>query len=575
MKISELIENDMALDEGAVWVLKGHEKFEYSDGAASEKYLQQVFNRANDLSSGSFELESYIKDWPSEYHLTRKRAQLLSGFQFDRKMSVLEVGCGCGAITRFLGENFDQVVSVEGSRSRARLARLRTKDLDNVSIICAPFQDIKFSKKFDIIFCIGVFEYSGAFVAGDDPYDEALRYFKKMLNPNGLLVIAIENQFGLKYFSCAREDHIGTMFEGLEGYHRRPLKVRTFGKGELQTRMQRYFSNIEFYYPYPDYKLPECVLSTPFVESGRAGELISQMKSRDYSGPMHRYWDEAATTLELDRNGMLPFFANSFIVVAGLNEVNRMRFPQLGILYSPNRQPRFTTLTRVLGVANGEMRVVKEQISGSPEAESGRLILRQQQGPWIDSLSLQTQLQIKARMGRLSLADVFAPCKPWLAKLQSEGINRGGQCFLDGDHIDSIWSNIYMSGDECQIIDREYVWRDPLSLNVVVIRAIYNFLEKLDYSLPIADALKARSGRSLIANIATTIGVRLTAEDFDQFIDVETEFQWEVFGISKRDHAVYLRWYMTDRNSLKAFIQLKKSVATIVKRIGARVGFAD
>ena len=39
--------------------------------------------------------ESHIKDWPSEYHLSSKRAQLLSGFEFDRKARVLEVGAGC------------------------------------------------------------------------------------------------------------------------------------------------------------------------------------------------------------------------------------------------------------------------------------------------------------------------------------------------------------------------------------------------------------------------------------------------------------------------------------------------
>ena len=147
----------------------------------------------------------------------------MSGFSFDRSLRVLEVGCGCGAITRYLGENFDQVISVEGNINRARLARQRTRDLNSVSVICAPFQEIQFSQKFDIIFCIGVFEYSAAFIGGDDPYDAALRYFSDMLTPDGMVVVAIENQFGLKYFNSAREDHLGAMFEGLEGYHGIPV----------------------------------------------------------------------------------------------------------------------------------------------------------------------------------------------------------------------------------------------------------------------------------------------------------------------------------------------------------------
>ena len=83
--------------DGSVWQLKGHTTFSYSDGAESERYLDKVFRAATDLSTRSSELESHIKDWPSEYHLTTRRAQLLSGFTFDRSMRVLEVGCGCGA----------------------------------------------------------------------------------------------------------------------------------------------------------------------------------------------------------------------------------------------------------------------------------------------------------------------------------------------------------------------------------------------------------------------------------------------------------------------------------------------
>ncbi|MCX2979599.1 hypothetical protein EYC98_01845 [Halieaceae bacterium IMCC14734] len=37
----------------------------------------------------------------------KKRAQLLSGFDFDPALKLLEVGCGCGAITLHLAENME------------------------------------------------------------------------------------------------------------------------------------------------------------------------------------------------------------------------------------------------------------------------------------------------------------------------------------------------------------------------------------------------------------------------------------------------------------------------------------
>ena len=51
-------------------------EFGYSDGEAAEQYLEEVFNAASDLSSRSAELQSAIKDWPSEYHLSSDRSKL-------------------------------------------------------------------------------------------------------------------------------------------------------------------------------------------------------------------------------------------------------------------------------------------------------------------------------------------------------------------------------------------------------------------------------------------------------------------------------------------------------------------
>ena len=574
MSIQSLVENDLIENSGSVWQLVGHTAFGYSDGAESERYLDHVFRRTKDLGTRSSELEGYIKDWPSEYHLTTRRAQLLSGFTFDRSMRVLEVGCGCGAITRHLAENFDEVISVEGNLNRARLARLRTRDLSTVSVICAPFQDIRFKAKFDIIFCIGVFEYSGSFVRGSDPYEEALRYFADMLTPDGIVVIAIENQFGLKYFSCAREDHVGTMFEGLEGYHRRPQKVRTFGKTELQTRLGRHFRSIEFYYPYPDYKVPECVLSAKFLASGRAGELVSQMKSRDYSGPLHRLWDESAAALELSRNRMLEFFANSFIAVAGRGSLSRVGFPQQAVLFSAGRREHFATRTQVLEATDGTLIVSKKLLSDKKESGSGLLRIVATESPWVDATSLQTEVLLRARNRSLVLGDIFTPCKPWVERLNAEALPDCVERMLPGRHIDSIWSNSYVVQGRCQIIDREWVWGEALPMNVVVIRSIYNLLTKIDENLPVAKALQARGGRSLIRAIGACIDVDLIDADFVRFVDVETELQWQTFGVSKSRHKTYLRWYLVDRKSLQSFVELKRKTSHAGSRVAARLGLS-
>jgi SAM-dependent methyltransferase len=577
MSIKSIIQNELIEDASSVWLLRGHEKFAYSDGAASEQYLEKVFLASKDLSSRSGELESYIKDWSSEYHLTTKRAQLLSGFKFDRSLKVLEVGCGCGAITRYLGETFDSVVSVEGSIARARLARLRTRDLPSVSIVCAPFQEIRFSEKFDIIFVIGVFEYSASFVQGDDPYDAALKYFADILTADGMVVIAIENQFGLKYFNACREDHLGTKFEGLEGYHRRKAGVRTFGKTELETYIKRYFPEMRFFYPYPDYKIPDGVLSAEFLESDGAGEVVSQMLSRDYSGPDQPLWDEATTVLELSRNRMLGFFSNSFLVVAGRSHLRGIAFDQLASLYSSGRKSEFATETRIARGPDQNWIVSKRSRKGAV-VDAGAIKMVDTDAPWAGGQSLLTQAMLRAKSNKLTLDEIFEPCRKWVARLIAESTVRNGVISVSGSHVDSTWPNVFPDGQDLRIIDREWIWSSDIPLNVVVIRTIYNFLLRIERSPNIGRAFNARSGRAMITNIASAIGVKLNPKDFDDFIALESEMQWIVSGVSEARQRLYWNWFLTDRPTLRLFVRsfqsfqrYKERAASLSSRVYARL----
>lgn len=567
MSIQDRVNNDLVQDKSTVWLLKQHENFGYSDGVESEKYLERVFNEATDLSYRSKELETYIKDWPSEYHLTVNRAQLFSGFDFDPSLKVLEVGCGCGAITRYLGENFNDVVSIEGSINRARLARLRTKDLDSVSIICAPFQEIKFSSKFDIIFCVGVYEYSASFVPGDEPYDQVLSYFSDMLTPNGIVVIAIENQFGLKYFTSAREDHTGVMFEGLEGYHAHGNKVKTFGKKELEANLKNYFSTIKFYYPYPDYKLPDCVISDEFLSSGQAGELVSQIQSRDYYGERKSLWDESLVSLELSRNEMLPFFSNSFLVFAGKTELKGVSFDQLAINMSTQRVPEFRTQSRIYTTPESTIAVTKKALSGEVVVKIGKLSLVESSSDWKEFNSLHTELYGNCLSKDKSLKEIFSPCLKWLNFLNMMSETRENNQYLPGEYIDYIWSNIYFDSNGISIIDKEWIWQDDLKFNAVVIRSIYIFLLKVEKVNELSHHLQHRSLKKLIVNIADSIGINLNNEDFLDFIELESDFQSLVSGLEKKYLMRKFQWLLLDRSSFYLYKKIRVFNGKVISRI--------
>ena len=563
------IQNELVQDESSVLVLPGHQTFGYSDGAASEKYLEEVFRKAKDLRAGSSELEGYIKDWASEYHLTAKRAQLLSGFRFDRTMKVLEVGCGCGAITRFLGETFDHVTSVEGSLHRARLARLRTRDLTGVTVVCAPFQELRFAEKFDLIVCVGVFEYSAAFVEGPDPYDAVLRYFSELLAPDGVVLVAIENQFGLKYFASSREDHLGTMFEGIEGYRAHPGRVRTFGKVELQRILQRHFPRVDFYHPYPDYKLPDCVLSEDFLSSGYAGELVSQQRSRDYAGDRPALWDEALAVLELARNRMLPFFSNSFLVLAGKGQMNRITFDQQAILFSSPHRRRFRTRTRVIEEPKGRLAATKVPLEDPHGVDGGALRLVPTTSPWKDGHSLQTILYLASRDRKADLEAIFGPARGWVDFLRQNARERDGVQYLDGEFVDCIWSNLYLGPSGWEFVDREWVWATEVPLGAVVIRAIYTFLTKIEEAAGGSSALALRGGRDAIRSIAEVLGAGIDDADFARFLALEVKFQSIAYGLDEKRYRTYLRWFLADRKSLRGFRQGKDRLLHAASRVRA------
>lgn len=571
MTLRSLVSNPLVHDSSGVWRLESHHAFGYSDGIDSERYLLRVLAGARDLGSRSAELESHIRDWRSEYHLSTKRAQLLSGFSFDRSLRALEVGCGCGAITRYLGETFDEVVAVEGSMNRARIARARTRDLSSVSILCAPFQDVRFVHKFDIIFCIGVLEYSSSFVDAPDPYDAVLQYLSELLSPDGVLVLAIENQFGLKYFCGAAEDHLGIPFAGLEGYHRRAARVRTFGKVELDTRLRRHFQDTRFYYPYPDYKIPDVVVNSAFLGSGRATELISQTRSRDYTGRDRSLWSESATVFELSRNASLDFFANSFLVIASRGGGLSVSFPQQAVFFSANRRPPFRTVTRVVASGDGQLTVHKTAIDGGVAVEQDGLRLSASTSEWIDAHSLQTTLLLAAQRGGQDLDQVFSICQPWLALLRGDASRDGDAWTLSGAHVDSTWRNAYVADGRCRIVDREWTWREPIALNVVVIRSIHAFLSSLDSSTTRLRELRVRSGRRQIANIAAALGVKLSAKDFSEFIQIESRLQNLAAGHDRRSQMIGLRWFLIDRPSHGAYLRQRQRLRHVWQGIASRL----
>ena len=286
----------------------------YSDGNIeseildyTEEYYESEFDKI---------FENDIR-WPIFYHLTDIRKNIINWYPMKKNCSVLEIGAGMGAITSVLCQKAKKVTCVELSKQRATAIANRNKNQENLEIIVGNLNDVKFDEKFDYITLIGVLEYAPLYTNSKNPFVDFLSYIKQFLKPDGIILIAIENKLGMKYFAGAPEDHTNIKYDGIMGYSNKE-SVQTFGKKEMQELLKSVgLKNTKFYYPLPDYKLPNIVFSDEYLPDENT---INNYNIYYYEGTQIEF-DEKKAYAETIKNGVFDIFSNSFFVEASAKKI--------------------------------------------------------------------------------------------------------------------------------------------------------------------------------------------------------------------------------------------------------------
>ena len=402
---------------------------------------------------------------------------------------VLEVGSGCGAITGVLSRKADSVTCVELSRKRSLINAYRHRDCANVTIHMGNFKDIEpeLPADYDYIMLIGVLEYADSYIGGDTPHADFIRILQKHLAADGRLVIAIENQYGLKYFAGCREDHTGGFFDGIEGY---PVEkgVRTFGRDGLARVLQQAGEQtFHFYYPYPDYKFMHSLYSDAYLP--RQGELSDNLRNLDRDRLV--LFDEKRVYDGMIREGAFPFFANSFLVVVG------QKLPVQYARYSNERAPQYAICTRIEQTDDGGRVVRKyplgdaagEHVSGVRMTRAYRALSERYAG---GKLSVNRCL---SEGGEAYAEFAFVPGTT-LAELMDEALFRNdieGFYALFDTYVervsyrnpayqgsfgsrDLIFSNILVDGDRWTLIDYEWTTEEETDVRLLIYKAVYCYL---------------------------------------------------------------------------------------------------
>ena len=565
-----------------VWSQPEFQSIDYSDGEETEQRLQHIIGTASDISSLSPELRPHCIDWPTTYHLSGLRANILRPFEITAEHEVLEIGAGCGALSRYLGECGASVLALEGSLRRAHIARSRTRDLDNVAVVAEKLSTFKTPQQFDVVTLIGVLEYAALDDDADDPAKVMLSKAASMLKPDGVVILAIENQLGLKYFAGAPEDHIGRPMYGLEGRYEK-TQPRTYGRQDLVHLLSTAGLNAtSFMAPFPDYKLPVSIVTEAgFCSDGfDAGAFAWQSVRRDPQLPALLSFAPERVWPEIIRNKLGLDLANSFLIV-GAHSPSALPEPQvLAWHYSADRAPQYCREAcfsgeAVNGVTVSYQRLCQASKSDYVDSELVRFDCPQNVRYTRGRVLSQEFIDLMGRDGwSTEAAGGFV--RRYAAVLETlcrgEGDNRAITSITDrlpGKYLDVIPQNIILEDvDTPVIIDNEWRLTADVEFGHCVLRALLLLMAAITrFGVPANSQTYTR--QAFIEAVFTHSGFPITATEITRYIDLEADIQAQITG---RLRGEFLDWLPDDFLMMQS---IQSSVSEQLSELNRLQGIAE
>ena len=532
------------------WIQPGYAGIAYSDGDETEQRLAAILANAADLSVFSRELAAQWTDWASLYHLSGSRANLLRPFRERLEQAeVLEVGAGCGAITRYLGECGARVLALEGSPRRAAMARSRTRNLANVTVVADRFDQFVCDQRFDVVTLIGVLEYAALFTEGDEPAVRMLERVRDLLKPGGKLIVAIENQLGLKYFVGAAEDHLNEPMVGIEGRYR-DKGPRTFGRAALAALLNRAgLTCRQFLAPFPDYKLPVSIVTDQALSCAGfdASAFAWQSARRDFQLPRHLVFAPELAWPEVAANGLALDLANSFLVVAGATDEPFVDPSVLVYHYSnSHRLAAYCKETRFC--LAGDRVEVRYQPLAREAVAVNRLVRFgvPDRAEYVAGSVLSGELMAIVTRDGWRLEEVGAFLRRYLAIVESLVATPQRPFRVDslttlvpGEYFDAVPQNILVGPDgQWHLIDHEWNLSEPFPAGWLLYRALLLLILSLTRLCPSTSSFTATRAGFMLAALEAA-GFPADEELLHHYGRLEIQVQAEIEGEDEPD---FTRW---------------------------------
>jgi SAM-dependent methyltransferase len=534
----------------------------YSDGTETEASVYRAVVEAEDVSILSPQMLDANESWPLRYHLNPTRSNLLRPLKRLITGRVLEIGAGCGAITRFLGEETDaQILALEGSPVRARIAAERTRDLKNVTVMVEDIWKFPTKMTFDVITLIGVLEYSPVFTDSADPFREMLTHVRKLLKPSGVLIVAIENKLGLKYLAGSDEDHHGKPMVGVEGRYGRG-QATTFGHKEIVALLGSMgFPEVETYVPLPDYKLVRSVVSEAGMNHPTFDptDLVTAATRADNNFAQSPSFDVGAAFRQFHKNGLGTDVSNSFLLVASKKHERESK--TLAWHYSVERAAEFAKqITFDAAPRQGVIVKSKRLAAGVPAVGpvvDGPLTHNvEKSGAYFAGTNLADDIYRVMAPDGWHVVDLAAALNTYVDALvnvvQKETKSRPPRHIdtqIPGSYIDAVPQNFLLPpGGKLVLIDREWDYAPSISLGFLIYRAFFTCLNSAPRVGGVAgEPLLTRA--ELCERIFAALGLVTTPADFAQWAEEERHWQSLVRGTEIASWSHRGDWLLADNYS--------------------------
>lgn len=304
-----------------------------SDDDDREATLLKTLKSTTDVSLRSDALIADATTWRDRLRLDPARTNLMRAFTLPKKARVLEVGAGCGIVTRYLGELGASVDALESDLSKARVARERCRDLPRVEVFSGEIYDIPSSGEYDLVVVMDLADHHNE-SDQSDCYSRFLQACADQLSSKGSLILATSNKLGAKYLAGAPNGRASRKSDSLEPG---PFggSPRAVSRVELESLVGNTGLSPRTFAVFPNHFLTRVVASPSSFPKGFR-HLLNQLPDDGWA------WEPFVEA------GLATDTANSLVVLAGKGRRSSLWTRDLAACYfSLGRRPIWSTVTRV------------------------------------------------------------------------------------------------------------------------------------------------------------------------------------------------------------------------------------